>query len=92
MVTMKFTGRLATVIPRHFHPIFAKGTFLKLPVAQVMDCYKYGGLPQRRPRLWIVGLNKYAVKSTLAFAVRVVLIGSGWLDDLTEENSSGQNR
>ena len=33
---------------------------------QVMDCHEYGGLPQRRPRLWIVGTNTYATKSTLA--------------------------
>ncbi|CAL1146429.1 unnamed protein product [Cladocopium goreaui] len=31
-------------------------------LSKVMDCFQYGGLPQRRPRLWIVGLNKYAVK------------------------------
>lgn len=43
--------------------------------AQVMDCFQYGGLPQRRPRLWIVGLNKYAVKSTLAFAVCLAVVG-----------------
>jgi len=33
---------------------------------QVLDAYTYGGVPQRRQRLWIVGVNENMAVSTLA--------------------------
>lgn len=35
---------------------------------QVLDAYTYGGVPQRRQRLWIVGVNENMAVSTLATA------------------------
>ena len=34
-------------------------------VRQVLDSKTYGGLPQRRERLWIVGVKKAKAKRTL---------------------------
>ena len=32
---------------------------------QVLDAFTHGALPQRRERLWIVGVNSYAMKGAL---------------------------
>ena len=40
---------------------------------QVLDAFAYGGLPQRRARLWIVGVNDNMAVSTLAPAWTSIL-------------------
>lgn len=47
-------------------PSFMIPLMNSLPISQVMDTWEYGGLPQRRSRLWIVGTTVHATKRTLA--------------------------
>ena len=38
---------------------------------QVLDTWNYGGLPQRRSRVWIIGTTIHATKSTLAIGLPI---------------------